>query len=91
MQPIPLQTGDLGISQVTSVVTSATWTSGTFGLTLLKRIVEIPIAVAGVGSSQDWAQVGLPEIPNNACLMLMWHGINTTGPTFLASLDIIDK
>lgn len=91
MQPVPLAAGDTGIRQLTSVVTSATWTSGSFGMTILKRIIEIPISVANAGQLLDWAQLGLPSIPNAACLMALYLANGTTAPTVIGSLDIIDK
>ena len=91
MQPIPLAVGDTGVRQVTSAVTSATWTSGSFGITLLKRICEIPITTANVGTVLDWAQLGLPKIPNDACPMAFFLANGTTAPVLLGSLDVIDK
>ena len=91
MQPIPLAVGDTGVRSPVSVVTSATWTSGTTGLTLLKRIAEVPIAAANIGQVQDWALLGLPKIPADACLMAFFLAQNTTAPVLIGSLDIIDK
>lgn len=91
MQPVPLASGDTGIRQLTSIVTSATWTSGSFGMTILKRIAEIPLPVVGVGNAFDWAQLGIPKIPNDACLMAFLLANNTTAPVLIGSLDLIDK
>jgi hypothetical protein len=91
MQPIPLAVGDTGVRQVTSAVTSATWTSGSFGITLLKRIAEIPVTIANTGAVYDWAQLGLPKIPNDACLMAFFLANGTTAPVLIGSLDLIDK
>lgn len=91
MQPIPLAAGDTGVRQVTSAVTSATWTSGSFGITLLKRIATIPINSAAVATVLDWAALGLPGILNDACLMLMFQASGTTAATILGNTEIIDK
>jgi hypothetical protein len=91
MQPVPLAAGDTGIRQLTSLVNSATWTSGTFGATILKRIIEIPIASANNGLNLDWAALGLPKIPNAACLFAFFLANGTTAPVVIGSLDIIDK
>lgn len=90
LQPIPLQSGDTGISQVVSAVTSATWTSGSFGITLLKRLIDVPLSIAGVAQIQDWAQAGLAKVPNDACLQLMWLATGTTAPVLIGSIDLID-
>ena len=91
MQPIPLAVGDTGVRQVTSVVTSATWTSGSFGITLLKRIAEIPVIAANTGMVLDWAMLGLPKIPNDACLFAYFLANGTTAPVLMGSVDLIDK
>ena len=72
MLPIPLQAGDTGIRSVQSVTLSAsTATAGNFGITLVKRIAEIPITVAGTGVVLDPFALGFPQIENNACLSMM--------------------
>lgn len=72
MLPIPLQEGDTGIKSVQSVTLSAsTATAGNFGITLVKRIAEIPITVAGAGVVLDPFALGFPQIENNACLSMM--------------------
>jgi hypothetical protein len=90
MQPVPLAVGDTGVSGIVSAANSATWTSGTFGITVLKRLVEIPVNVIGVCGSLDWAQC-LAKIPADACLQLLWMAETTTAPTLTGSLAVIDK
>lgn len=91
MQFVPLQTGDLGISQLVSVVNSATWTSGSWGMTILKRIAEIEVPVLATGKTLDWAALGLPQIPSDACLMAFWLANATTAAVLLGRLEVIDK
>lgn len=89
MQPVPMA-NSLGISQLTSVVTSATWTSGSFGMTILRRLAEVPVNVIGAGQVFDWAQV-LAPIPADACLQFIWLAETTTAPQISGSLWIGDK
>jgi hypothetical protein len=92
MQPIPMEAGDTGVRAPVSLVTSATWTSGTgFGITLLKRIVEIPIIAANTGFNLDWAQLGLPKIPADACLMAIFLANGAVAPVLMGTLKVIDK
>ena len=91
MQPVPLQAGDLGISQLTSVVNSATWTSGSWGMTILKRLAEVEIIGANIGKTLDWALLGLPKIPSDACLMLIYLANAASAAVALGRLEIIDK
>ena len=90
MQPIPLANGDTGVRQVTSAVTSATWTSGSFGITLLKRIAEIPLGTIGVATVMDWAQC-LEPVPPDACLFAFYMAEVTTAATIEGMARVIDK
>lgn len=90
LQPIPLAVGDTGVSQVVSAVTSNTWTSGSFGITLAKRVAAIPLQVAGLAADRDWA-IALSKIPVDACLMLAIQATATTAATLQGELMIIDK
>ena len=92
LQPIPLDPSSLGISQVVSAVTNQTWTSGTFGILLAKRLLEIPIPAVDMGINLDWASIGIPQIDNsNACLMWAFLAATANGPVILGTMDIIDK
>lgn len=90
LQPIPWQAGDVGISQVTNAINSATWTSGTFGITLAKKVAAIPIGAIGVAQPFDWSIV-LNKIHADACLMFAIQASNTTATTVFGDISIIDK
>lgn len=90
LQPIALAAGGQGISQVTSVVTSNTWTSGTFGITLMKRLLEVPLSVAGGVVELDWSETGLVEIPNDACLSMIIFNATSGAPNIYGTLTLID-
>lgn len=91
LQPIPVAAGDTGVRQVTSAVTSATWTSGSFGITLMKPVARLSVGVVGDGRVLDWTATGLARIPADACLQLVYLAANTTAATIVGSIDIIDK
>lgn len=91
MQQVPLAAGDSGISQLTSVVNNATWTSGSWGMTILKRLAEIPIVAPGIGANMDWAALGLPKLVNDMCFMAFIVATSTTAPQVIGSMDVIDK
>lgn len=90
LQPIPLAAGDTGVRQVTSAANSATWTSGSYGITLTKRIAMIPVQAIADGKSFDWTKI-LAKIPAGACIMVAFMAQNTTAPVILGQLDLIDK
>ena len=90
IQQVPMA-NNLGIKSLTSVVTNQTWTSGSFGMLIAKQIASVEIPIAGVGRTLDWAALGLPPIPNDACLMIIWHGGATTATQVQATPELIDK
>lgn len=69
------------IRAVTSVTLSATTGSaGNFGITATRPRTAVFTNVANKTESFDWAQLGLPEIPNDSCLqMVMICSTTTTG------------
>lgn len=91
MQPVPMAAGDLGVSQLVSCVNNNSWVSGTWGMTILKRLAEFDIPISGVGRVFDWAGLALPQIPSDACLMAFIMASSTTAPNLIGRLDIIDK
>lgn len=80
---IPLTPAVAGrfIRGVTSVTLSAsTGTAGSFGVTATRPRTGVSSNVANKVEPFDWAQLGLPEVPNNACLqMVMLCSTTTTG------------
>lgn len=58
-----------GVNSVTLSVSTAA--AGNFGVTATRPRTAVSTAVANKAELYDWAQLGLPEIPNDACLMLL--------------------
>lgn len=59
------------IRGVTSVTLSASTTvAGNFGVTATRLRTTVDMPLANFSNTRDWAQLGLPEVPNNSCLML---------------------
>ncbi|MGL5002053.1 MAG: hypothetical protein ACRDAM_03875 [Casimicrobium sp.] len=80
---IPLVSAVAGrfIRSVTSVTLSAsTATAGNFGVTATRPRTVVASDVANKAENFDWARLGFPEIPNDACLMqVMVCSTTTTG------------
>ena len=91
MQPVPLATGATGVRSIVSAVNSATWTSGSWGLTIVKPLAAISLPLAGIGNTLDWATLGLPDILPDACLAFIWQGGAATANQVMTRLEIIDK
>lgn len=69
------------IRAVTGVTLSATTgTAGNFGITATRSRTSISAPLLNKTETFDWAQLGLPNIPNDSCLMmLMLCGTTSTG------------
>ena len=92
VQFIPLA-NNLGVKQLTSIVTSATWTSGTsWGASIIKRICEVPIIAIAGGGVLDWASLPIQKLPSDCCLMLIYGPADgTTAPVVIGAVNVIDK
>lgn len=76
MQPlnglIPAAAAGKFIRDVDSVTLSATTgTAGSFGITATRYRAALYKPLANARFTADWAGLGLPEIPNESCLMLV--------------------
>lgn len=71
LTPSIFQTGRY-IRSVNSVTLSAsTGTAGAFGFTCMRRLAALPLSLANKIEVADWAALGLPKVPNDACLQIV--------------------
>ena len=82
---------NLGISQLTSITTDTSWTSGTFGATIMRRIADITIPPMTEVTILDWTALGLPQIGNDVCLQLVYQCQSTSNPQLYGDLAVIDQ
>ena len=76
---IPSGVTNKGIRAVNSVTLSATTgTAGNFGVTAYRKLFGSQTPIAGVNYVMDWAQLGLPKVPNESCLVPMLFSTGTT-------------
>jgi len=87
---IPHAAGAYGVSQITSVVRTGSWTVGTLAVVIAKPLLDIP-SVTTAGTTLDWAQTRLPKIHNDACPMMYRYSTVTTAAGMWGSLSVIDK
>lgn len=91
MFPINPPVNAIGIKTITSATFSATTgTAGNFGLVLVRRIAEIPIAFPNVVTTMDAFALGLPEIQPDACLATMVACTATNTGNIFGSIDLIE-
>lgn len=89
MMPMNLQAGDTSVISCSSFSVSASTATGNIGITLLRRLAEIPVVSAGTGIVLDSFGLGLPSIPNDACLGFMVFCSTTNTGQILGSVDIV--
>lgn len=71
------------IRRINSVTLSAsTGTAGNFGFTATRRRCDFDLPLANMVARFDWASMGFPSVPNDACLTL----IGTTSTTSSGTL-----
>lgn len=67
------------IKSIQSVTLSATTgTAGSFGVTATRQRTIMRTDLANKGQEYSWAQLGIPEIPNDACLFFVMVAITTS-------------
>lgn len=78
---IPAAKSGLYITKINSVINSAsTGTAGNFGFTATRQRTVCPLDVAGKSQVFDWAQLGVGNVPNDACLsVIMLTSTTSTG------------
>lgn len=84
MVPFGLASGDTGVRSVESLTsTTSTGTAGDYGVTLLRRILTIPVAAASA-TALGWGDINLPVIDSAACLAVMFINSSTSTSAFTA-------
>lgn len=90
MFPFILQAGDTGVRRIAKYfISGTTATTGNWGITLLRRIAEIPLMTINVGYSMDFAELGLPRIYDNACLAFMVMCTTTNTGIMQGSMKVV--
>lgn len=87
--PFSLQAGDIGIKSIESYNNVGSHTSGTITLVLRKRIATLVVNNGGTGDSLDPFEVGMIEIPNDACLEFIWICTTTGVHTLTADHTLV--
>ncbi len=91
MVPLPLAAGDAGVRQATGFQCSASsGTAGNVGITLLRRIAEVPVPAANVVTLLDGVSLGLPRIYDDSCLAMAVLASTTSMGAGVGSLVIAE-
>lgn len=90
MLPLSLAPGDTGVREVASAtLNGSTGTAGSWGITLLRRIAEIPITTVSAGNPLDIFTLGMPLVPDDACLCLAVLASTTSTGVISGNLNLI--
>lgn len=76
-----------GVNSVT--LSASTGTAGSFGVTATRPRAAMSVPIANKVEVFDWAQLGLPEIPNDSCLAGMLLSTATASGTIKGQGKII--
>jgi hypothetical protein len=81
--------GGEDIQSIQTIQHATTGTAGNYGITATRPLTTISLGLANNGEVYDWAQLGFPEVPNDACLMgIVVCGTTSTG-TLNGSLKLV--
>lgn len=89
--PYSLAAGDTGVRSIQTETHTTTMTSGTYGLVLRRRIAAIPVQIANSGFVLDPLSGGLPTIPDDACLELLYVAASTSATVVHGGLSLVQN
>lgn len=89
MFPFMLQGSDRGVRSVQTFTASvSSGTAGDIGLTLMRRLVEIPLPSVNVGAVLDVLACGFPRVLDGACLALMVQCTGASTGIIMGSVNL---
>lgn len=89
--PFQLAAGDTGVRSIQTYQADATFTSGTLGLVLRRKLLDAPVPFTGIDTLSDALRTTLVEIPANACLeVLVGFGSLSGTANIFGELSVIE-
>ncbi len=89
MVPISLQAGDTGVRSIQSITLGTSLVSGSVGLVLIRRLADLPIALANAGDSRNFFDIGR-KLYSGAALCLAALCASTTAPQLLGQVSVVN-
>lgn len=90
--PFALQSGDKGVQSIQSVTnTSGSFTGGTHGLMVGKVLAAAHCAIGNNGMMMDGLKMGLPQIPDTACLNFLSVCSTTNTGYWTGTLNLVQR
>lgn len=85
-----LQGDDVGVQSVQSVTLgTSTGTAGNFGVTIRKTLGGYGMTSANIGGRWGYAETGLTEIPDDACLEMLMQSTSTSTGNITGTITVI--
>lgn len=87
---VPLQSGDTGIKSVQGLTLSvSSGTAGNLWVLVMNRIASLAGTVANVGITLDFAQLALPNIDDESCLVFVNQGSTTSSGVIMGQMSVL--
>jgi hypothetical protein len=80
-----MQSGDMGVGSVQSVISSVAIATGTGGLVVSRRLCSAPMPAAAPTASLD-LDLGLPRVFDDSCLAVTWLGYSPSATVLGGSI-----
>ena len=77
------------IKSITSITHATTGTAGSYGFTVAKRLCSVNMGQPNVGMNFDFAALGLPKVPDDACIWFAVWSSSTSSGTIYGDLDMV--
>lgn len=91
--PLNRSTTNLGatkkIKSITSVIHATTGTAGNYGFTVAKRLATVNMGLINIGMNYDFASLGLPKVPDDACIWFAILASNATTGIITGQLTMV--
>ncbi len=89
MFQLPLQAGDTGVQSLQSLTLSAaSGTAGNLWALLMKPVAMLSCPVPNVGVTADFADLGLPLIDDESCLLFLHQATTTSSGIIMGQFDV---
>jgi hypothetical protein len=81
--------GGEDIQSIQTIQHVTTGTAGNYGITATRNLTSVSLGLANAGEVYDWSMLGLPNVPEDACLMaIVVCGTTSTG-TLSGTLKLV--
>lgn len=85
--PFQLAAGDVGVRSIQSVTLGTSYAGGAIHLVAYRLLAQLPLVVAGAGSSLDPIALGMPSFFDQSVPFLLWRPSVTTATTIELALN----